>query len=145
MKIVFALLLIIAIAGVRSSHLLTPKDSDELLSHLQGNNYNIYILFFQNPQTTDERMKDANKDIEGRLGTVLSDNPEIFYAKIDASNEKFKKLASVVGVTSTPAVLLIVHGKGVWLSGTNSFLMTDRLQDFLPAFKQSSAHHSNPY
>ena len=145
MKTIIALILLFSIYSVQSAHLLQPADANEVLNHLQGNNYNIYVLFFYDGKATDEASRNANQDIENRLSGVLSDNPEIFYSKIDNSNDNFRKLGSVVGITSTPAVLLIVHGKGVWLSGTNSYLLTDRLRDFLPAFKQSSAHHSNPY
>ena len=145
MKAIIAICLILAFGIAQGAHVLQPNDANEMLNHLQGNNYNIYILFFNDPNPADQATKDANEDIEHRLSGVLSDNPEIFYAKIDNTNENFRKLATVVGVTSTPAVLMIVHGKGVWLSGTNSFLMTDRLRDFLPAFKQASAHHTNPY
>lgn len=145
MKAIIAICLILAFGLTQGAHVLQPNDANEMLNHLQGNNYNIYILFFNDPNPADQATKDANEDIENRLSGVLSDNPEIFYAKIDNTNENFRKLATVVGVTSTPAVLMIVHGKGVWLSGTNSFLMTDRLRDFLPAFKQASAHHTNPY
>ena len=145
MRFSIALLFALVMFSAYGAHELQPADANEMLNHLQGNNYNIYILFFHDSQTTDEATRNSNEDLERQVSSLLSDNPEFFYAKIDNSNEAFTKLGSVVGVTSTPAVLMIVHGKGVWLSGTNSRLMTDRLRDFLPAFKQSSAHHSNPY
>ena len=136
---------ILAVSSVTSTQVLKGKNSEEILNHLQSNNYNIYILFFVDPNAADSKTKDANQDIENKLGGVLSENQEIFYSKIDYTNENFNKLSSVVGVTETPAVLLIVHGKGVWLSGRNAELISERIRDFLPAFKQASAHHSNPY
>ena len=145
MKLVLALVVLLVLGYTSAYHELNPATSEEMLNHLQGNNYNIYVLFFHDTSITDDDAKEIFKDIDSRLGTVLNDNPETFYAKIDHSNQAFRKLESVVGVTSVPAVLVIVHGKGIWLSGTNSYLMTERLNDFLPAFKKSSAHHSNPY
>ena len=145
MKIVFWITFILAVSCVTSTQVLKGKNSDEILNHLQSNNYNIYILYFVDPKAGDNKTKEANQDIESKLGGVLSENQEIFYSKIDYTSADFSKLSSVVGVTETPAVLLIVHGKGVWVSGRNSDLMTERIRDFLPAFKQASAHHSNPY
>jgi hypothetical protein len=145
MKTIVAITLLMALCFANASHELNPKDSNEVLTHLQGNNYNIYILFFQDPHPSDDATKSANKDIEDRIDSVLGDNSEIFYSKIDSTDPEFAKLQSVVGVTSSPAVLMIVHGKGIWISGTNGPLVSERLRDFLPAFKQASAHHSNPY
>ena len=145
MKLILALVLLFAVCYTNAFHELTPQSSEEMLNHIQGNNYNIYVMYFWDSSRDDDASKDIFKDIQDRLGNVLNDNPEIFYAKVDHSNEAFRKLESVVGVNSAPAVLVMVHGKGVWLSGSNSYLMAERLQDFLPAFKQSSAHHSNPY
>ena len=136
---------ILAMSAVTSTQVLKTQTSEEILNHLQSNNYNIYILFFADQKDVTTKAKEANQDIESKIGGVLNENQEIFYAKIDYSDPSFSKLSSVVGVTEAPAVLLIVHGKGVWLSGRNADLMGERIRDFLPAFKQASAHHSNPY
>ena len=145
MKVTLALVLILAVGITNAFHALTPANSEEILNHIQGNNYNIYVLNFHDSSVQDKDKQNTFKDIENRLGDVLNDNPEIFYASIDHSNEAFRKLEQTVGVTSIPAVLAIVHGKGVWLSGSNSYLMVERINDFIPALKKSSAHHSNPY
>ena len=145
MKVALACVLLMTIGFASAFHSLTPSTSDEVLNHIQGNNYNIYILNFYDSSQADDETKSVFKDIEDRVQGVLGANPEVFYARIDHNNPAFKKLEEVVGVTSIPAVLAIVHGKGVWLSGTNSYLMVERLNDFIPAFKKSSAHHSNPY
>ena len=145
MKLVLAVALLLTLGFTYGFHELAPENSEGMMNHLQGNNYNIYVLFFYDSSATDDKSRNVFKDIESRLGDILNKNPEIFYAKIDHNNQAFRKLESVLGVTSVPAVLVTVHGKGVWLSGDNSYLMTERLNDFLPAFKKSSAHHSNPY
>ena len=145
MKIIYWVSFILAISAVTSTQVLKGANSEEILNHLQSNNYNIYILFFADLTTDNTKTRDANQDIESKLGTVLRENEEIFYTKIDYTNPDFSKLSSVVGVTETPTVLLIVHGKGVWLSGSNSNLLVERIRDFLPDFKQASSHHSNPY
>ena len=145
MKIVLAVVLMTILGFASAFHELKPTSSEELLNHIQGNNYNIYVLSFWDSSEKDKETQNVYKDIKSRLQSVLGDNPEVFYAEVDHSNQEFRKLEQVVGVTSVPAVLVIVHGKGVWLSGTNSYLMVERLNDFIPAFKKSSAHHSNPY
>mmetsp|Transcript_1220 Transcript_1220/g.1348 ORF Transcript_1220/g.1348 Transcript_1220/m.1348 type:complete len:146 (-) Transcript_1220:64-501(-) len=145
MKVTLALVLILALGVSNAFHSLTPSTSEEILNHIQGNNYNIYVLNFHDSSDSNKESQNTYKDIENRIGDVLGNNPEVFYAQIDHADSAFRKLEQVVGVTSVPAVLAIVHGKGVWLSGTNSYLMVERLNDFIPAFKKSSAHHSNPY
>ena len=129
----------------QAAHVLTPRNSDDMLNHLQGNNYNIYLLFFYQPNPIDEVLRTTNNDLERLTQAVLTENPDIMYAKIDESNPEYAKLFNVVGVTVTPALLLIVHGKGVWISGTNTRLMVERIRDFIPAFKQAAAHHTSPY
>ena len=145
MKVILAVALMMILGFASAFHELKPATSEEMLNHIQGNNYNIYVLNFWDSSKSDDDTRNVYKDIESRLSNVLGDNPEVFYAKIDHNDSAFQKLEQVVGVTSVPAVLVIVHGKGVWLSGTNSYLMVERLNDFIPAFKKSSAHHSNPY
>ena len=145
MKLIIAVILLLALGSTYGYHTLTPSNSEGMLNHLQGNNYNIYVLFFHDSSETDKDAQNTYEDIDGRLGSILDANDELFYAKIDHNNPEFRKLEQVLGVTSVPAVLVVVHGKGVWLSGNNSYLMTERLNDFIPAFKKSSAKHSNPY
>ena len=145
MKFLLSVALLLALATVQAAHQVEHKSGDEILNHLQGNNFNIYVIFFYKSKATDDKTKSANEDIENRIGEVINDNPEIFYAKVDLSDPSYRKLGNVVGLKTTPAVLLIVHGKGVWMSGTNAYLTVDRLKDFLPAFKQASAHHTEPY
>ena len=139
--LVLALIACTALAGGEFS----PKTHDEILGHLQGNNYNVYLVYFYESANKDSATNQAGQDIQNSLRGVLGSNPEFFYTKIDLSDREFSRLGSVVGLPSTPAVLMIVHGKGVWLSGTNANLLADRLRDFIPKFKQASAHHSNPY
>ncbi len=140
-----AVFLLLTLGMVHCAHVLTPRNSDDMLNHLQGNNYNIYLLFFYQPNPIDEVLRTTNNDLERLVQGVLTENPDIMYAKIDESNAEFAKLFNVVGVTVTPAILLIVHGKGVWISGTNTRLMVERIRDFIPAFKQAAAHHTSPY
>ena len=145
MKLVLLITLLLAIALVRAGREIKAKTADDILQHLQGNNYNIYLIYFYESTNRDEKSVSGGQDIQKALGNVVEANPELFSAKVDLSDREFSRLGSVVGLNAAPAVLMIVHGKGVWLSGTNSYLLSDRLKDFLPAFKQASAHHSNPY
>ncbi len=145
MKSVVMISLLALFLTVEAAHVLTPRNSDDALNHLQGNNYNIYLFFFYQPNPIDEVLRTTNNDIERLISGVLEQNPDILYAKVDESNPEFAKLFNVVGITVTPAILLIVHGKGVWISGTNTNLMIERIKDFVPAFKQAAAHHTSPY
>ena len=145
MKFLLFVALSLLVTSTLGAHVLTPRNSDDALNHLQGNNYNIYLLFFYQPNPIDEVLRTTNNDIERLVQGVLEENPDIMYAKVDESNPEFGKLFNVVGVTVTPAILLIVHGKGVWISGTNTRLMVERIRDFIPAFKQAAAHHTSPY
>ena len=144
MKIIIALIVLMTIGYVHSAHLLTPRTSEEMLNHIQGNNYNVYLLYFYDGRANDGATRNANQDIENTISGILSANSELFYAKLDSSNKNLAQVADVVGVTTTPAVLLMVHGKGVWLTASNSQLAMDRIKDFLPTFKQASAHHTSP-
>ena len=145
MKLVFVLVLLFAWVTLQDDpQRLNPSTSEEILTLIQSNNYNLYTLFFYDSTTDNERKQQANKDIEQRIDDVLLDNEDVYFAKIDVSNPNFDKLKSVVGVTSTPSVLLMVHGKGTWISGTNSYLVVERLKDFLPNYKEASLHHANP-
>ena len=144
MKFVLLVLALIACTALAGGE-FSPKTHDEILEHLQGNNYNVYLVYFYESSNRDSAADKAGQDIQNSLRNVLSSNPEFFYTKIDLSDREFSRLGSIVGLPSTPAVLMIVHGKGVWLSGTNANLLADRLRDFIPKFKQASAHHSNPY
>ena len=144
-SVIFFGALALLFASTQAAHVLTPRNSDDMLNHLQGNSYNIYLLFFYQPNPIDEVLRTTNNDIERLVQSVLEENPDIMYAKIDESNQEFSKLFNVVGVTVTPAILLIVHGKGVWISGTNTRLMVERIRDFIPAFKQAASHHTSPY
>lgn len=145
MKLVLLITLLFAIALVRAGREIKPRTADDILQHLQGNNYNIYLIYFYESSNRDEKSVSGGQDIQKALSNVIDSNPELFSAKVDLSDREFSRLGSVVGLNLAPAVLMIVHGKGVWLSGTNANLMMDRLRDFMPAFKQASAHHSNPY
>ena len=145
MKSVALISLLALFFVAEAAHVLTPRNSDDALNHLQGNNYNIYLMFFYQPNPIDEVLRTTNNDIERLVQGVLEENPDIMYAKVDESNPEFGKLFNVVGITVTPAILLIVHGKGVWISGTNTRLMVERIRDFVPAFKQAAAHHTSPY
>ncbi len=144
MKLLLLVLGLLAVTAMAGGEIKVNK-ADDLLRHLQGNNYNIYLVYFYETSKKDQASVQASQDIQNALKNVLASNPEFQYAKVDLSNPELAKLGGVVGLSSTPSVLLIVHGKGVWLSGTNANLMVERLRDFMPKFKQASAHHSNPY
>ena len=144
MKIVLLVLALLACSALAGGEIQVRK-SEDLLRHLQGNNYNIYLVYFYESSNRDKTATAAGEDIQRSLKNVLKANPEFHYAKVDLSDRELSRLGNVVGLSSAPAVLMIVHGKGVWLSGTNANLMVDRLRDFMPKFKQASAHHSNPY
>ena len=50
----------------------------------------------------------------------------MYLLKIDLSQErKYAKLRQVIGVETTPSILLTVNGKGMWMSGTNVSLLID--------------------
>ena len=59
-----AVFLLLALGMVNAAHVLTPRNSDDMLNHLQGNNYNIYLLFFYQPNPIDEVLRTTNNDLE---------------------------------------------------------------------------------
>ena len=145
MKFVLLIALLLAVVAVNAGREVSPRTADDILQHLQGNNYNIYLIYFYESANRDQKAVSGGEDIQRALAKVTDANPELFYAKVDLSDREFARLGNVVGLSAAPAVLMIVHGKGVWLSGTNAGLMMERLRDFMPSFKQAAAHHSNPF
>ena len=135
----------LAVVFAGNDQILTPKNSDDILDHLEGNNYNIYILFFAASSPYEEVAQRNNRDIESGLKTIVDDNPEIFFAKIDHSNPNFQKLLQVTGVNKAPSVFLMTHGKGVWIYEGSSALILERLRDFLPEFKEAAGHRKDPF
>ena len=141
----FVILALVAIVYGGKDQILHPKNSDEMLDHLQGNNYNIYILFFPSVNTYEEVARENNKELEDGLEKILSDNPEIFFATIDHTNPKFNQLLQTLGVHDAPSVFLMVHGKGVWIYEGEARLVLNRLKEFLPEYKEASSHKEDPY
>ncbi|CAI2382463.1 unnamed protein product [Moneuplotes crassus] len=144
MKILLLVLGLLTITAF-AAHEIQVNSADDILRHLQGNNYNIYLIHFFESAKNDQATVSTNKDLQTAMNKILSSNPDFFHATIDLSQHELTRLGSIIGLTSTPSILLIVHGKGVWVSGQSADLVTERLRDFLPKFVQASAHHSNPY
>ena len=145
MKSCLLVFLLIAVALAATDQFIQPHNSDEMLDHLEGNNWNIYILFFAAASPYEEVADRNNNAIESGLKTLIADNPELFYAKIDHANPNFQKLVERTGVHAAPSVYMMVHGKGVWIYEGTSDLILERLSDFLPEFKEASANHKAPY
>ena len=141
------LVLLVSVAAVYAGddQILHPKNSDDILDHLEGNNNNIYLLFFAASSPYEEVAKRNNKDIESGLKSIVTDNPEIFFARIDHSNPNFQKLVQITGAHHAPSVFLMTHGKGVLIYEGSSELILERLRDFLPQFKEASSHQTPPY
>ncbi|CAI2379251.1 unnamed protein product [Moneuplotes crassus] len=146
MKLALVILLIVATAVLgENEQILTPSNSDQILDHLEGNNQNIYLLFFAASSPYEEVAHRNNKEIEDGLKSIITDNPEIYFARIEYGNPSFHKLAEVTQVNHAPSVFLMVHGQGVWIYEGTSELILERLKDFLPQFKQASSHKTAPY
>ena len=146
MKILgLVLLLTIAITLADSSHVLAPRDSDDLLDLLQGNNYNVYLLFFEAVNPFEEYKIRNNRDIEAGIQKILVDNPDVYYARIHHTNPHFQKLIHMTEVHAAPSVFLMTHGKGVWIYEGSSELILDRLKEFLTQFKQAASKNTDPY
>ena len=137
--------LILALACAQDSHVLTPKNSDDVLKHLEGNNWNVYVLFFAAASAREEIADRNNRAIEEGLSAILAENPSIYSAKIDHANPNFRGLVEKTGVHSAPSLYMMVHGQGVWIYEGTSTLILQRLRDFIPAFNQASANHEYPY
>ena len=145
MKLLLLVLLLSAFALAENDQILHPKNSDDILDHLEGNNQNIYLLFFAASSPYEEVARRNNKDIEAGLQSIITDNPEIYFARIDHSNPNFQKLLHATGVHHAPSVFLMVHGQGVWIYEGTSQLIIERVKDFLPQFKEASSHQTAPY
>ena len=46
--------LVLLLSYALAANIIVPKDSDEALSHLQGNNFNTYIVYFYQSSTIDK-------------------------------------------------------------------------------------------
>ena len=145
MKIITVFVILLAILYMCSSTTIEAEDSGAVLDHIQGNNYNIYLLYFHQATSIDEVTLEANQDIEEDLEYLTTDNPDLQFFDINVQNPEFKTLIDTVEVPSTPCILLIVNGQGVWVYDGISDLIVDRINDFLPQFKEASAHHTEPY
>ena len=145
MRLIAFLLLGLALA----TRIYTPVSSQQALDQIQGNNFNVYVLFFYQSNSIDDDGLTTNNAINNQLSSLLQrapyrDNETIIYMKIDASDKSFDELAQVVGITATPSVLLIVNGKGMWLSGANVPLLIERVEEFLPDYAQASQQKKVP-
>ena len=141
--IILVLLVLLSLAFAGEDQVLHPKNSDDILDHLEGNNYNIYLLFFAAATPYEEIAERNNKDIEEGLNKIITDNPEVFYARIDHTNQNFNKLIEITGVYQAPSVFLMNHGKGVWIYEGNSEMILSRLNDFLPEIKEAAGHQKD--
>ena len=145
MKLLLLILLALVTVYAGEDQVLHPQNSDDILDHLEGNNYNIYILFFPSIGPYAEVDKEENKAIEDGLKAMLNDNPELFFATIDHTDPNFQKLLQVTGVHAAPSIFMITHGKGVWIYEGQPSLILERTKDFLPDFKEASSHQESPY
>ena len=76
---------------------------------------------------------------------LLRTYPQVYFTKLDISHKDFKKFSEKVEVGNAPAALLMVHGKGLWVTGTNHKLFSERLGEFIPIFLDAARTHTDPY
>ena len=145
-----ALLLLLALASLsEAARQVTPRNSDEALDQLEGNNFNVYLLYFYQTSSLDKAGTTINNSIKDELNQLLSQAPYsrnegLVFMAIDESQSKFDKLAHVVGITVTPSILMMVNGKGMWFSGANVPLLMERIREFLPDFLAAAAQRTVP-
>ena len=143
--LILVLLMTMSVVLAETDQVLYPKNSDEILDHLEGNNYNIYILFFAAASPYEEVATRNNRDIAEGLQRIVTDNPEVIFATINHADPNFQKLLQVTGVNRAPSVFIMNHGNGVWIYEGTSSLILDRLSDFMPKFKEAASHQTSPF
>ena len=141
----FLLVVAALLLSVQGAKTLTPKSSEEVIDQLEGNNFNVYMIYFYQSSTTDK----TSVTLKDELNKLLTQSPydksdNLVYMKVDESDKRFQRLGAIVGITVTPSVLVMVNGKGMWFSGANVPLLVERLREFLPDFLQASSQRTVP-
>ena len=103
------------------------------------------MLFFYESQATNNNINsyNLNNQINDMLESLLQSGPyamfnNVVYSRIDSSNPTWNVLTSAVGLVASPSVLLMVNGKGMWITGYNVGLLMERVEEFLPDYVQAS-------
>ena len=119
-------LLVCAMAASTIQH----KKSDDLLTLLQGNNWDVYMIYFYKHSELDDDNLTTNNMLASQLEQLLElpqykNANNLKYAKVDTTDDSYEKLATMLGITVTPSILLMINGKGMWLSGANVPLLME--------------------
>ena len=73
MKLVVALLIVLGFMQISRGYVLNSPTMDEILENLQGNNHNVYLIFFVDSTSKDQQVITATKDVEEALHMLLVD------------------------------------------------------------------------
>ena len=91
----------------------------------------------------------TNNAISSELAKLIKQKPyssddNLILLKCDLETGNYDQLVEVVGLEITPSILLMVNGKGMWISGANVPLLIERLKEFLPDYLSSSSNKAVP-
>ena len=96
MKLVVALLIVLGFMQISRGYVLNSPTMDEILENLQGNNHNVYLIFFVDSTSKDQQVIIATKDVEEALHILLRTYPQVYFTKLDISHKDFKKFSEKV-------------------------------------------------
>ena len=66
-SVVLIITLLLGIMITRGAHVFNSPVEDEILKHIQGNNYNVYLLYFVDSKTKDQNAISIMKNIENNF------------------------------------------------------------------------------
>ena len=142
-------LIYVLLSVALTAQTIKHSKSDDLLNQLQGNNWDVYMIYFYKHSELDDDNLTTNNMIASQLEQLLElpqykNANQVKYAKVDVADDSYEKLATMVGITVTPSILLMINGKGMWLSGANVPLLMERVNEFLPDYIVASKDRKWP-
>ena len=127
-SIALIVLLSLTISPILMYHKVDHSDSKDLLHIIEGGYYKetghkrIFLVMFLTNDNSHIRAK--NDEYREAIETsIFEQYPDIYYTEVDVSNKDYYMFAKdVIGIEveeleHAPTLLLMTHGKGVWVHG----------------------------
>ena len=139
MRVVIMILMLLALSmGIEE---LEHSNGHDILRELEGNNNNVYIIFFYAAATDGSTLGNLNEDYEKALTSrVLDEYPEFYYAKVDANNKDYSEVVKQCGIDvdelqKSPSILIMENGNGAWIHGPQTI---SKIEEYAPAYSKRS-------
>lgn len=68
------------------------RDSNDLFDELQGNNWNPYIVYLYQADSSDDQTRKATKEIQKQLDDLLIDESSFKFVKINEKDSDFSEV-----------------------------------------------------